>query len=129
MVSTTERLTDNSPISPGSSVTVIKPMVRKSIRLFTEVLDVKKKTSVRRLGAGKSKHKEIISGSMLWSSIPNRKGHTKINEQVNKYIYSCILNNHQVVQSPIANDFLKVSIYGHSEPQLVSKTLLQVSVR
>ena len=33
------------------------------------------------------------------------------------------------MQSPIANYFLKVSIYGHSGPQLVSKMLLKVSVR
>ena len=35
----------------------------------------------------------------------------------------------QVVQSPIVNDFLKVNIYGHIEPQLVPKLLLWVSVR
>ena len=35
----------------------------------------------------------------------------------------------QVVQSPIFNDFLKVSIDGHTEPQLVTKHLLQVSVQ
>ena len=35
----------------------------------------------------------------------------------------------QVVQSPIVNDFLKVDIYGHTEPQLVPKHLLKVSVR
>ena len=66
---------------------------------------------------------------MLWSSIKNRKVHTKINAQVKKYLYNWILQHTQVVQSPIANDCLKISIYGHSEPQLVSKLLLQVSVR
>ena len=66
---------------------------------------------------------------MLWSSITNRKVHTKINAQVKKYLYNWILQHTQVVQSPIANDCLKISIYGHSEPQLVSKLLLQVSVR
>ena len=34
-----------------------------------------------------------------------------------------------VVESPIANDFLKVRIDGYTEPQLVQKHLLQVSVR
>ena len=33
------------------------------------------------------------------------------------------------MQSPIANDCLKVKIDGHTEPQLVQKLLLQVSVR
>ena len=57
------------------------------------------------------------------------KGHTKINAQVRKSLYNWILQHSQVVQSPISNDCLKVSIGGHSEPQLVTKLLLQVSVR
>ena len=39
------------------------------------------------------------------------------------------MNHPQVVQSPIVNDDLKVKIDGHTEPQLVPKLLLQVSVR
>ena len=39
------------------------------------------------------------------------------------------MHNPQVVQSPIVNDCLKVNIDGHTEPQLVSKLLLHVSVR
>ena len=39
------------------------------------------------------------------------------------------MHHPQVVQSPIANDFLKVKIDGYTEPQLVPKLLLQVSVR
>ena len=35
----------------------------------------------------------------------------------------------QVVQSPIFNDCLKVNIDGHTEPKIVPKLLLQVSVR
>ena len=78
-------------------------------------MDVKK-SDVRRVGASKLKHEAIIAGSMLWSSIPKNKGHTKINEQGNKYIYNWILQHPQVVKSKIANDCLKVSIDGHSEP-------------
>ena len=52
-----------------------------------------------------------------------------VNEHVKKYIYNWILQHHLVVQSPIANDCLKVYIDGHSEPQLATKWLLQVSVR
>ena len=66
---------------------------------------------------------------MLLSSIPNRKGHKKINAQVKKYLYNWILQHPQVVQSPIYIGCLKVSIDGHSEPQLFPKHLLQVSVR
>ena len=39
------------------------------------------------------------------------------------------MHHPQVVQSPIVNDCLKVKIDGHTEPQLVPKQLLQVSVR
>ena len=35
----------------------------------------------------------------------------------------------QVRQSPIVNDCLRVKIDGHTEPQLVTKLLLHVSVR
>ena len=39
------------------------------------------------------------------------------------------MHHPQVVQSPIANDCLKVKIDGYTEPQLVPKLLLHVSVR
>ena len=41
MVSTTERFTENSPISPGPYVTVKNNGVIKSLRLFTELFYVK----------------------------------------------------------------------------------------
>ena len=63
---------------------------------------------------------------MLWLSIPKTKVHTNINEQVKKYRYNRILQHPQVVQYPIANDCLNVSIDGHSEPQLVPKLSMQV---
>ena len=129
MVSTPNKFTENNPIPPCPYMTVKNTSARKWLCLFTEVLDVKKKTAVRRVGADKSKRKEIISCSMLWSSITKRIGHTKINERVNKYIYNWNLQHPQVVQSPMANYWLKVSIDGHSEPQLVPNFLLKVSVR
>ena len=79
MVSTPERFTNSGPISPGPSMTVINPSARKSLSLFTEVLDVKSKTAVRRVGAAKSKRKSIKEVSVLWSSIPKSIIHTKIN--------------------------------------------------
>ena len=39
------------------------------------------------------------------------------------------MHHPQVMQSPIVNDCLKVKIDGQTEPQLVPKHLLQVSVR
>ena len=39
------------------------------------------------------------------------------------------MHHPQVVQSPIVNDCLMVKIDGHTEPQLVPKLLLHVSVR
>ena len=44
-------------------------------------------------------------------------------------LYKWIMNNPQVVQSPIFNAFLKVKFIGRTEPQLVPKLLLHVSVR
>ena len=82
MVSTSEGFTDNSLISYGPSVTVRNPSAKKLLRQFNEVLDVKQKTAVCRLGADKSDHKAIMSVTMLWSSIPKRCVHTKINYQV-----------------------------------------------
>ena len=46
LVSTTDIFTDNNPMSPEPSITVRNPSARKPIRLFTEVLYVKKKTGV-----------------------------------------------------------------------------------
>ena len=66
---------------------------------------------------------------MLWSSITKSKVHTKINEIFKKSLYNWILQHPQVVQFPIANDFPKISIGGHSEPQLVSNFLPQVSAQ
>ena len=39
------------------------------------------------------------------------------------------MHHPQVLQSPIANDCLKVKIDGYTEPQIVPKLLLQMSVR
>ena len=43
----------------------------------------------------------------------------KISEQIKKYLYNWIMHHPQVVQSTIANDFLKVKFDGYTEPQLV----------
>ena len=44
-------------------------------------------------------------------------------------MYAWITRHPQVVQSPISNDCLKVMLNDQTEPQIVPKLLLQVSVR
>ena len=58
-----------------------------------------------------------------------KKGHSKINEQIKRNLYTWITRHPQVVQSPISNDCLKFVLYDQTEPTLVPKLLLQVSVR
>ena len=66
---------------------------------------------------------------MLWSSIPKRRGHKKINECVKIALYNWIIQHPQVFQHSIYNDCLKFYIDGQEEPQLVPKLLLKVLVR
>ena len=58
-----------------------------------------------------------------------RKGHSKINDQIKRNVYTWITRHTQVVQSPIYNYCLKFLLDDHTEPQLVPKLLLQVSIR
>ena len=69
-------------------------------------------------------------GHSLWKKQnKKRKGHSKINDQIKRNFYTWITRHPQVVQSPIFNDCLKVMLDDQTEPQLVTKCLLQVSVR
>ena len=58
-----------------------------------------------------------------------RKGDSNINEYIKRNMYAWITNHTQVVQLPIFNDCLKVMLNDQTEPQLVPKLLLQMSVR
>ena len=49
----------------------------------------------------------------------NWKGYSKINEQIKRNMYIWITRHHQVFQSPISNDCLKVMLDDQTEPQLV----------
>ena len=53
MVSTPEGVTNNSPNVPMTSTPVKKPSARKSLCLFTNILDVKLKIAKRRVGSEK----------------------------------------------------------------------------
>ena len=57
MVSNPEVFTNNSTRSPMTPTPVKKPSARKSLCLFTNILYVKNKTAIRRVGAAKSNHK------------------------------------------------------------------------
>ena len=57
---------------------------------------------------------------------PKAKSKFKIDEQIKKSLYNWDMHHPQVVQSLIINDCMKVKNYGHTEPKLVPKLLLQV---
>ena len=88
-----------------------------------------KKTATHQVGAAKYKHKVIKYVNTPWALKKKRKGNLKIDEQIKKSLYNWIMHHQPVLQSPVVNDFLKVKIDGITEPQLVPKLLLQVSVR
>ena len=58
------------------STPIKKPGARKSLCLFTNILEVKNKTAYRRFGASKSKRKAIKFG--------NNHGHLKIEKGIQK---------------------------------------------
>ena len=53
MVSTPEVVTYDSPNVPMTSTPVKKPSARKSLCLFTNIFDVKKRTAIRRVESEK----------------------------------------------------------------------------
>ena len=65
MVSTTYKLTYNSPMTIITSISVNNPSSIKPLRNMSELLQVKLKTSVCNLGAAKPKHKNFIRGNRL----------------------------------------------------------------
>ena len=109
MVSTPKGFTDNIPISPMISTPVKKPTARKSLCLFTNILDVKNKTATCRVGSAKSKRKEIKSETIPWALKPNLKGNSRINYQIKKFLFNWIIHHPQVVKSPIVNDCLRLT--------------------
>ena len=73
MVSTTEVVTDNSPNAPMTSTPVKKPSARKSLCLFTNILDVKPKTAKIRIVAAKYKLRSTKVSTSQWTK-KNGKG-------------------------------------------------------
>ena len=66
MVSTPEVVTDNSPNVHMTSTTVKKPINRKSLCLFTNILDVKHKTEKDHNVAAKPRRKSMKVCNSLW---------------------------------------------------------------
>ena len=79
--------------------------------------------------ATKLKRRAMKVGNSLCTKKKKRKGHSQINEQIKRNLYAWITRHPQVIKSPISNDCLKVMFDDQTEPQLVPKLLLQVSVR
>ena len=98
MVSTTEGVTDNSPNVPLTPTPVKKKSPRKSLCLFTNILDVKPKTAKRRIVAAKSKRRAMKVGTSQWTNKIKRKGHSKINGKIKRNMYSWITRHPQVFQ-------------------------------
>ena len=94
-----------------------------------DTLWVKPKSSVWRFCVNKSNCKAIIDVSMLWPSVPKRRGYSKINQHIKKALYNFILQHPHIVTSSIENYCLKLSIDSQVEPQLVPKLLLQILFR
>ena len=101
---------DSSPNVHMTSKTVKKPSPGKSLCLFTNILGVKLKTAKLRIVAEKSKRNAMKVGNSLCTKKTKRKGHSKINEHIKRYLYTWITRHPQVVQSPISNDCLKIML-------------------
>ena len=65
MVSTPEEITDYSPSLPMTSTPVKKTSASKSLCLFTNIFDVKKKTAKFRVVAAKYKCRAMRFGDIL----------------------------------------------------------------
>ena len=74
MVSTTEGVTYDGPNMPMASTPVKKPSARKSLCLFTNILNIKNKTAKCFIGAAKSKRRSMEVGNSLWTKKKNEKG-------------------------------------------------------
>ena len=82
LISIPEGLTDNSPnmhMPPSPSK---KPSARKSLVLFTNILNVKPKTAKHRFVAAKSRRKAMKVGNILWTK-KTKKGIQKSTSRSN----------------------------------------------
>ena len=87
ILSTPELVTDNSPNVHLTPSPFNKPSARKSMYLFTDILDVQPKTAKHRFVAAKYRRKYMKVCNILWTKT-KRKGHSKINEQIKHNLYT-----------------------------------------
>ena len=128
ILSTPEGVIDNSHNVYTTSSPVKKPSAIKSLCLFTNILDVKYTIEERRFVAARFRRKAMKVCNSLWKNQKKRKGHSKINEQIKRNLYTWITRHPQVFQSPISNYGLKVVLDDQIETQLVPKLFIRVSV-
>ena len=74
LLSTPEGLTDKIPNVPMTLTPVNKPSARKSLCLFTNILDVKPTTAKRRFVAAKYIRKAMKVCNSLWTKKSKQKG-------------------------------------------------------
>ena len=74
ILSTPEGVTDNSPNVHMASTPIKKPSSRKSLYLFTNILDFQPKTAKRRFVAAKSRRKAMKVCNRPWTKQNNEKG-------------------------------------------------------
>ena len=82
-LSTPEGFKYNSPNVHMPSIPVKKPSSRKSLCLFTKILDVKPKTAKRRFVAATSRCKAMKVGNSLWTKKNKEKGIQKSTSRSN----------------------------------------------
>ena len=97
ILSTPEGVTYISPNLHMISSPVKKPSSRKSLYVFTNILDVKPTTAKRRFVAAKSRRKSMKVCNSFWTTKSKRKRHYKINEQIKCNLYTWITRHPQVV--------------------------------
>ena len=108
MVSTPEGFTDNSPRYSMTPTPVNKTSARKSLCLFTIILDVKNKTVIRQVGAAKSRLKAIKSGTTLCEIKTKQKMCSSPRRAVCSHYLVCSKNSLLIVGiGPILNKDLK----------------------
>ena len=100
----------HSPIVPMTSTPVKKPSTSKSLCLFTNILNVKNKTSKRHFVDAESKHRAMKVGNSLWTNKTKLKCCSKINEQIKCNLYVWITRHPQVVQSLISYHCLNITL-------------------
>ena len=66
MIFTPELFANISPRYPNNPTQVKKPSARKSLYVFTNILEVKKKTAIRQVRYAKSKIRKIKAGTAPW---------------------------------------------------------------